>query len=117
MFVVVTTICLVLGLEVKFVRDRKTYVALIKEAGKDRSSGWALPYPESEVPNGPDHLPEWREPRPTPTIPFWRKWLGDEPFGLIAVPGTWSESEVSKIKARFPEAFVFQNIKLPPKAP
>jgi hypothetical protein len=58
--------------------------------------------------NGPDVLPEWGEAwPPNPRIPFWRKWLGDEPFGLVCVPLRWPESEIVRIRALFPEAFVY----------
>lgn len=103
MFLVVAAVALVLGWEVTFVRDRRACAARIRES----FGGYALPYPESEALNGPDELPEWRDPRPTPSVPFWRQWLRDEPFGVISVPETWPEQEVRRVRALFPEAFVW----------
>jgi len=55
--------------------------------------------------------PQWREGAywRLPTIPFWRRWLGDETFSLVKAPDSWSKDDAMKLRSLFPEAFVYWN--------
>ncbi len=92
--------------EWRFVRDRRQSQATLSE--KAGETGYALPYPGSMVANWPEPMPDSAEaPLQPPTVPLWRQWLGDEPFGLVVVPDTWPKNEVLKVRSLFPESFVY----------
>jgi hypothetical protein len=42
--------------------------------------------------------------RPPATIPFWRKWLGDEAVEEVRMPKKSSAIDLEKAKALFPES-------------
>ncbi len=45
--------------------------------------------------------------KPPPTIPFWRYWLGDEPYHEIVVPYGASKSDYQRARQLFPEAEIY----------
>src|SRR5947209_5300047 len=87
-----------LGSEWRFVRDRQAY------AGRARAEGGnAVTYlgslflcTSAEYPNRHALI------LPAPSVPFWRRWLGDESFGLVVVPAAWPKPEALKVKSLFP---------------
>ena len=94
--------------EWRFVRERRACEARLLRSFKANEGGVAAPYRYSRFANGPDVFPEWPEASARiPSVPIWRRWLGDEPFGIVSVPALWPENEVRDIKALFPEAFVY----------
>jgi len=80
--------------------------------------GYAASYFVSQVMCTSDDYPGFHETEwQTPSIPFWRRWLGDEPVGLVVVPAAWPESEAQRAKSLFPESPVYwrrQVLSLPP---
>jgi hypothetical protein len=114
MFVVVTITGVFfwwLGLEWKYVRDRHAYdVQASGENARGGYPGYALPADLSLSPGSEDPMSESdRLHRWPPTVPYWRRWLGDEPRGLVMVPSAWSREEAESVAALFPEGFVFWN--------
>jgi hypothetical protein len=110
LFVMVTVVAAFLGWlasEWSFVRQRRACESHLNRSYLAREGGGAAPYPNSMF-LSPEPVPGWGEALSRkPTIPFWRKWLGDEPFGIVCVPLRWPEYEVVRIRALFPEAFVY----------
>jgi len=41
---------------------------------------------------------------PEPTIPFWRRWLGDEAVAVVGVDHPYSEELLAELHRLFPEA-------------
>jgi hypothetical protein len=79
------------------VRDRKE--ALV-EVGKLRSSGaWILDSTGID-PEGSDPFGE--EFDIVPSIPFWRRWLGDNAIARIRVPHDYRD--IQTLQSLFPEA-------------
>src|SRR5436190_528288 len=90
MLVVVTLVCVLIGWfvsEWKFVRDRRAFDLRARASGTGYAfsgnlaslgASWPEPMEEGE------YETKW-----PPSIPFWRRWLGDEPFGLVMVPNEW----------------------------
>jgi hypothetical protein len=92
-----------IGAENRFVRDRKAYGGQVRAEG-----GYAVTYPTSDLLCSSDEYPNRHEARlRTPRVPFWRRWLGDEPFGLVVVPAAWPKQEAMKVKSLFPESSVY----------
>src|SRR5262249_12540958 len=110
MFVVVAALCAFLGWlawEWQFVRDRRAFNAQARADG----NGYALTYPGSIAANWPQALrgPALISDGTVRSVPIWRRWLGDEAFGLVVVPAAWSKSDAMKVKSLFPESSVFWN--------
>jgi hypothetical protein len=96
LFVVVTVLCVWLGLEFRFVRERQAWVqvnkAMIRPAEPTRVGSGVGMYISS---------------RPTISyFPFWRRWLGDVPVPSIVFPEGWTDHETEK--RLFPEAELIQ---------
>ena len=45
-------------------------------------------------------------PEREPEIPEWRRWLDDQAFNQITLPSGWTESDLVRARALFPEARV-----------
>lgn len=93
-----------IAVEWRFVRARRAFDKQAREDG----GGYAFPVEFSIMANWPDTVPEqeWKA-KGQPTVPIWRRWLGDEPFGLVVVPSNWSQDEARRAADLFPEGFVF----------
>jgi hypothetical protein len=89
LFVVVTIFAVWLGWELKFIRERQ---AFLMRAGADRT--WYVMSSQLDGPITPRHR--------IPTIPFWRRWLGDEAVAIMEPPHGIAADE--EIDALFPEA-------------
>ena len=89
MLVVVTIFALWLGWEVRFIRERQAFLQWIK----------------SQEPTGGFVIRSSWSGAPAP-IPFWRRWLGDEPENLIELPAGSMPADRDQAKALFPEAVV-----------
>jgi hypothetical protein len=82
-FVVVTAIAVVLGREVRFVKQRQAMLDRVLAEGGEMTV--------SIVP-------------PPPRIPIWREWLGDESvYGINVPPGF---SDVNALERLFPESVI-----------
>jgi hypothetical protein len=96
MFVVVTVFALWLGWELKFIRDRKAMQTWLKENGGSVMS----------VDEGYQIAGHWGGGFVPPSIPWWRRMLGDEPIPSVGLP-----REEPKYKDRcsllFPEAEIY----------
>jgi hypothetical protein len=99
MLVVVTAFAVWLGWELKSIRDRKAMLEWIND------NGFACTATEAS----PDLPPDKRLFDPSPrrvTIPFWRRWLGDEAIAYIGIGKKAPDSATWKTVARlFPEAY------------
>ena len=92
-----------IGSEIRFVRDRQAYGARVLA-----DVGYAVPYRVSVYLCTSDDYPHWREEAlRVPSVPFWRRWLGDEPFSLVVVPAAWPKQEAMKAKSLFPESPIY----------
>ncbi len=99
MFLLVTVIAVWLGWELKFIRERKRFLALLDQyrmAEMEAASSRLVP---SAI-----YIPAFDE----PTIPFWRRWLGDEAQGMILLPGNTTEVQLQTARELFPEAKYFR---------
>jgi hypothetical protein len=92
MFVVVTVFAVWLTHQINFVKHRKVMLGLIKERGGGYRalSDWPL-------------HPYLGEP-PKVSIPFWRRWMGDEPITDIAWPSSTTRLHVIEAHGAFPES-------------
>jgi hypothetical protein len=98
MFVVVTVFAVWLAWELKAVRDRRDFLALIDAVDLAESKPMFSVFLEDRPPLSA-----------TPgTIPFWRLWLGDKPIEKIHLPLNWSHEQLEKTRSMFPEARVSQ---------
>ena len=87
LFVVVTVAAAIIAFlasELRWVRERQEF---LDRAERDRESllgaGTYLTYP---------------------SIPFWRRWLGDSPQYTVIVPARWPKAELDNARRLFPEA-------------
>jgi hypothetical protein len=94
MFVLVTAIAMLLGWELRIVRQRRAAIADLR---KDQS---AQVFTVMDYEN-PSNIDEG-----TPTVAWLRRFLGDEPVELIRYPAGFPESEKRRLKALFAEADV-----------
>lgn len=86
MFVVLTVFSVWLGWQAKIVRDRREAASKLQtERGTMIKSGDFQGYEPS-------------------AIPFWRKYLGDEPYAGLLVPPDYSSDEMVTLCRIFPEA-------------
>jgi hypothetical protein len=88
MFVVVTLIALWLGWELRFVRERQTW---LREHG-------ALTV---KVGPNPSYVPK-------KVIAPWRIWMGDSYVPQITFPKDWSDQDRARPTRLFPEAHLFR---------
>ena len=92
LLVVVTVVCVWLGLEFRFVREREAWIRVNK----------ALVRPAEPTPVG-STVGEFIYSRPTNShFPFWRRWFGDSPVPSIVFPMGRTDYETAK--RLFPEA-------------
>jgi hypothetical protein len=95
LLVLVTVFAIWLGWELKFIRDRKNFLALLNE------------YEAAELKDGGFtawiNTPVFDE----PTLPFWRPWMGDYPRGVVLLPGNTTEEHLQMARRLFPEAKYF----------
>jgi hypothetical protein len=111
MLLLVTVFALWLAWQVRIVRDRQAMMALLKQQGgsimalKDwrDPSGYASPVPPVAAVRPPQI-----------SVPFWRRWIGDEPIVEVACPVGSDESYVERARAAFPEADVKKSFLVPP---
>ena len=94
MFVVVTVVAVLLGWELKFIRERHEFLRHTVYPFLNHDRGILL------VPI----KPAWEQPRVT--IPFWREWLGDEAHWAIYLPHA-SEEDRRRAALLFPEARIY----------
>ncbi len=93
-----------LAREWKFVRDRRAFDV----AARACHGGYAFSVADSMAANWPQPISEQeRETRGPPQVPVWRRWLGDEPYGLVMVPDVWTKTMAQETAALFPEGWVF----------
>ncbi len=81
-----------LGWELKFIRARKAALADGSVIGRLR----------------PDEL-DFKELLPQATlatIPFWRRWFGDNAYQWLSVPAESTQADMDRMKEMFPEAIV-----------
>jgi hypothetical protein len=100
MFVIVTLFAFWLGWELKFIRDRRAFVAAMDELRtaeiQKSTSAFGLNF-------------TWTNQISGASIPFWRRWLGDEPQTVIALPRTSTEDDRETAVRLFPEAKVHRS--------
>jgi hypothetical protein len=98
LFVFVTVFAVWLGWELKFIRERNSFLALLDdcrtaeiEAARGRFVfSWIL-------------TPAYED----PVIPVWRRWLGDQAQGVIILPGNTTDAHLQTARELFPEAKYF----------
>jgi hypothetical protein len=97
MFVAVTLFSLWLGWELKFIRDRRAFLAAMDDLRitepQNSTSAFGLGF-------------TWTDQSSGASIPFWRRWLGDEPQTVLALPSTSTEADRETAVKLFPEAKV-----------
>jgi hypothetical protein len=99
LFVLVTVVAVWLGLELRFVRERESWLQVNKALIRAREPIELQPIPARSV----SVVGMWTYSRPTNgSFPFWRKWLGDAPVEYIVFPEGWTDQE--RVKRLFPEA-------------
>jgi len=90
MFVVVTLLALALGHEVNLIRERREFREWVRtewqHAGRE------------------DCYRSWCGNRPP--IPFWRKWLGDEPMDVLPLPEAATSYHADEARRLFPEGAI-----------
>jgi hypothetical protein len=100
MFVVVTVFAVWLGWELKFIRDRRAFLAAMDDLRTTEIQNSKLPILSSAYVTGIIL---------DAPIPFWRRWLGDEPQTMIILPRTSSASDRETAERLFPEAEVHRS--------
>lgn len=101
---IVGVACGWLAREWKFVRDRRAFDVAARATG----GGYAFSAQDSMAASWPQPIPDAEyKTRWPPKVPVWRRWLGDEPYGLVMVPDQWTEGEARKTAALFPEGWTF----------
>ena len=79
MFLMVTVVAVWLGWELKFIRERQAWLR--------ENASLVDVSDESDA-----------------HIPWWRKWLGDEPVPAIVFPPDWTDEDCANVARLFPEA-------------
>jgi hypothetical protein len=109
LFLVTTALCVWLGWESHVVRERKAAIDEIRNAGgillsvtemRELTAAFSTYKPSKGF---SIRSVTWET---SATIPFIRKWLGDEAIASIMLPGKASDEEVRRITTLFPEAHV-----------
>jgi hypothetical protein len=98
MFVVVTVVACWLAWELKFVRERKAMLASVLASGNGYTTCSQLMASSDE--HGFAYNPA--------TVPFWRRWLGDQAVESIVVPD--AHKPLEKALTLFPEAIIVQRV-------
>jgi hypothetical protein len=89
MLALMTLLALWLGWEKHYIQERRDFLELNKAA----------------IAAGPKRYVMSRRVPPKPAeIPFWRRWLGDEPVDVISMPFAAGKEAHAKAMALFPEA-------------
>lgn len=99
MLVWVTVLAVALGWELNFIRERRAFLQSLQ---KQQLAEIA----RSNTPVGSLYSVSAVYP-PVPAIPFWRRWLGDEPQDVITFPRETPPAEMDKAKMLFPEATLY----------
>ncbi len=96
---VATTASALMLVQVKRVADRRAFIVYLRDAG----------HIVQTLPNDPEAMELLRKRLPpgtlTPTVPFWRQWIGDEALFFVLPEGDFSEDE-ARFKALFPEGSI-----------
>ena len=95
MLLVVTVFAVWLGWELKFIRKRQAMIRQLRAGGSTAES-------TEELRRSPDGT--YRPKAAAATIPFWRRWLGDEPVALIWLTTESEGRFIAMVGAMFPEA-------------
>jgi hypothetical protein len=95
MLLLVTLFCVWLAWQVRVVRDRQAMRVLIKER-------------RSIVTTLKDWQPPLGATPPKISVPFWRKWMGDEPIIEVILSHKLDSAEMEQVRALFPEAQVWR---------
>jgi hypothetical protein len=98
LFVMVTLLACWLGWELKFVQERRAMLGSLLASGNGYTTCSQLVASSDE--HGFAYNPA--------TIPFWRRWLGDEAVESIIVPD--AQEPLSKALTLFPEAIIVQAV-------
>jgi hypothetical protein len=98
MFVVVTLFALWLGWELKFIRDRRSFLKSMDEMREaemaQTANGLTVAFIGTIV-----RISDRG-------IPFWRRWLGDEAQALMTLPQSSTDADMENAKRLFPEATI-----------
>ena len=90
LFVLMTVFAVWLGWELKYIRERKEFLAWV----------------ESKLATEANHT-FMIDPLAVPAeIPVWRRWLGDKPRDAITLPFVATKADAGKARALFAEAKV-----------
>jgi hypothetical protein len=90
MFILVTVVAVWLGWELTFIRERQVFIKTLRDGG-----GQCL------IASDPEFL---KTGLATPTIPFWRRWLGDEAVALVVPRDLMTEADEGKTRKFFKRA-------------
>jgi hypothetical protein len=89
MFLLVTATAFWLGWDMRYIRERRAFLASNREA----------------IAAGPKRYIVMRKTQYKPAeIPLWRRWLGDEAVDVIPMPFAAGDEAHAKARALFPEA-------------
>ena len=112
MLLLVTVFAVWLGWELSYIRERKAAMATVERAGGTALPLAVLQQRAAESGRVTIHLSERshfsyvaHESLHLPSVPFWRRWLGDEPICLVAVRSSTAQDD-APLKSLFPEAQV-----------
>ena len=108
LFLVVTALCLWLGWNVNVVRLRRAVLAQVpNDIGvvewKIATRATDRDHLDARIASIKDstHCRRHAAPSAGPRLSLIRRWLGDEPIGVVAL---WNESDFHRISSLFPEA-------------
>ena len=101
MFVVLTVFSVWLGWQAKIVRDRREALAKLESDGSK-----VMTTDDVEPLLGINDMYSWND-APWPTIPRWRKWIGDKPIVHIVVQKP-KDGDLEQLHQLFPEAWWVQ---------
>jgi len=100
MLLVVSLVAIWLAWQVGIVRERQAVIDFIRERGGAVVAAKDWQPPSAYAPIG-TVTPAVR---PQATIPFWRRWMGDEPMANVFLPVGTAQADVERATAAFPEA-------------
>jgi hypothetical protein len=104
LLMVVTLVALVLSWELRLVRKRQDALAMISE----RQGVVERPIGQTVLARRGELCGVARD-YESPTLPFWRVWLGDAPVDCFLLPAvTFSKEEMLGIARAFPESDVWR---------
>ena len=90
LFLLVTVLAVWLGWQVRIVRERQAMRVFIKEH-------------RSIVTTLKDWQPPLGATPPKISVPFWRKWMGDEPIVQVTLSHKLDHAEMEQVRSLFPE--------------